>query len=552
MFDRLGRSLAFRNLAPSAVILLFLLAGLVVDGYGQYVMSVTVVAIVVGVALTMLVGYTRCITLATGAMMALGAYASSLFVIELGVPYLIAVALGGIAGGTGGFLLAVPGVRFRGHNLAMVTLVFQAVVIILLREWRSLTGGAEGLNVLPPTVFGQTLTGDYAVLVLTVIVCGLAVVPLAVLINGAFGKNLRALAGNEVGARAFGINVEHHLIAAFTVSSALIAVGAALSAPRFRIIDPDSYGILTSIFTLAYPIVGGMQSIWGGVLGGGILRILPEVLRPVADFIELFFCILVIVTVMFFPGGIVDLLGRFGRLLRRGKAEDAGDAETVAVEAHAALPQNLDAGGFDTADRVATADGVALVTERIDKHYGALRAVDGVSIEVAAGSLHGLMGPNGAGKTTLFNAISGFTKADAGRIVCFGRTITDAPVETRVGLGVTRTFQQVAVFSKLSCLDNVVIGLGRNGIRTTFERSFDAAVAGRRTREEREQGHWALSAVGLGAMAEVPAGALSLALAINRSIATSLIVLICRARSTTSPPSSQRTSGNSFSIMRHA
>ena len=240
MFDRLRRNRAFRNLAPAATVVLALLAGLAVDGYGQFVLSLMVSAIVIGAALTMLVGYARCITLATGAMMALGAYGSTLLVIKLGVPYLLAVLCAGIIGGIGGFLLAVPGVRFRGHNLAMVTLVFQAVVVILLREWRDVTGGAEGLNVPPPTAFGVTLTDDYAVLVLNVAVCALVLIPLAVLLNGAFGKNLRAVTGNEVGARAFGINVERHLIAAFTASSAFIAVAAALNAPRYRIIDPDS------------------------------------------------------------------------------------------------------------------------------------------------------------------------------------------------------------------------------------------------------------------------------------------------------------------------
>ncbi|MDP6772716.1 MAG: branched-chain amino acid ABC transporter ATP-binding protein/permease [Rhodospirillales bacterium] len=510
MFDRLRRNRAFRNLAPAATVVLALLAGLAVDGYGQFVLSLTVSAIVIGAALTMLVGYARCITLATGAMMALGAYGSTLLVIKLGVPYLLAVLCAGIIGGIGGFLLAVPGVRFRGHNLAMVTLVFQAVVVILLREWRDVTGGAEGLNVPPPTAFGMTLTDDYAVLVLNVVVCALVLISLAVLVNGAFGKNLRAVTGNEVGARAFGINVERHLIAAFVASSAIIAVAAALNAPRYRIIDPDSYGVIVSIFTLSYPIVGGMQSIWGGVLGGGILRILPELLRPVADFIELFFCILVIATIMFFPGGIVELLSRALRLNREGAAAAAGPEETrLAGPAETVSPSPAASSGSTVAPGGASAPA-ALITQRVRKRYGALQAVDDVSIEVAAGSLHGLMGPNGAGKTTLFNAISGFTPADSGRIECFGEDITAAPVEARIAIGVTRSFQHVAVFPKLTCLDNVIIGLGANGIWDTFARSFDESVNGRRSAKEREAARWALAAIGIDGKAEAPAGTLSL------------------------------------------
>ncbi len=92
------------------------------------------------------------------------------------------------------------------------------------------------------------------------------ILPLVVLLEGALGKNLRAVAANESAARAFGINVNRHLIAAFVWSSAVIACAGAIMAQRYRIIDPDSYGILASILALAYPIVGGMGSLWGGLV----------------------------------------------------------------------------------------------------------------------------------------------------------------------------------------------------------------------------------------------------------------------------------------------
>ncbi len=500
MSDRLRGIL--RVLAPSSALVAFLLLGLFVGQYQRYVLSHAAAAIVIGAALTMLVGYARCISLATGAMMALGAYGSTLLVIKLGFPFLLAVALGGVLGGLGGFILAVPGVRFRSHNLAMVTLVFQSVVIIVIRELKGLTGGAEGLNVPRPTLFGIDFSGDYAILMLTVCVCVCVLVPLTILVTGAYGKNLRALASNEVGARAFGISIEHHLIAAFTISSAAVAIAAAIAAPRFRVIDPDTYGIMASIFTLAYPIVGGMQSIWGGVLGGGVLALLPEVLRPVADFIELFFAVLVIATIMFFRGGLVDLAGAIGRRLKGARPPESIEA---ASPVDAAVT-----GGLETSNAAVAAIGNALVIDNVSKVYDALRAVDGVSVEVRAGSLHGLMGPNGAGKTTLFNTISGFVGADGGRIECFGRDITHSPVEGRIALGITRTFQQVAIFPELTCRDNVVIGLGRNGIGSVLSRSFDDIAGRARAAEERGQADWALAAVGLGGLGDAPAGMLSL------------------------------------------
>ena len=84
--------------------------------------------------------------------------------------------------------------------------------------------------------------------------------------------------------------------------------------------------------------------------------------------------------------------------------------------------------------------------------------MNGVSLTVAPRSLHGLMGPNGAGKTTLFNIVSGFIPPDSGRVLISGISLDKVPIERRIGLGMSRTFQHAAVFRRLSCLDNVVIG----------------------------------------------------------------------------------------------
>ncbi len=369
------------------------LLGLLFDTYWQYVLAISISAAIIGGALAMLVGYARCITLATGAMMAIGAYGAAVPVVHAKVPFLAALVFATVLGAIAGIVLAVPGVRFRSHNLAMVTLVFQAVVIIVLRESKTLTGGAEGLNVPPPVIFGVSFSGDAAFLLLCGVLAAIIILPMAILLEGPFGKNLRAVASNENAARAFGINVRHHLIAAFAWSSAVIAFAGAVSAPRFRIIDPDSYGILTSIFTLAYPIIGGMGSIWGGLVGGGVLRIVPELLRPLADYIELIFCVLVVATLTLFP----ERNGRGGQRAAAARAPtappwrlpDARDVQTAQVAELLSATQTL-AGA--AADRPAS-DAPILRIEAVSKSYGALRAVDGVSLCVPPRSLHGLMGP---------------------------------------------------------------------------------------------------------------------------------------------------------------
>jgi ABC-type branched-subunit amino acid transport system ATPase component/ABC-type branched-subunit amino acid transport system permease subunit len=485
-------------LGPALFILLCVAFGLQLQSYPQYVLAISIISMVVGVALVVLVGLGRCITLASGSIMAVGAYASTLAVADLDLSYLTTLALACIAGGLAGWLIAFPGTRFRGHNLALVTLVFQSVCVILIRESTWLTGGAEGIHVPAPHFFGLTVVSDGAFLILIGATGTVMTLVVSILVRGPFGKNLQAASGNEIASEAFGVSVRGYLTAAFVVSSAAIACAGALLAPRVRIIDPDSFGVLESIFMLAYPIVGGMQSIWGGLLGGGGLRVLPEVLRPVAEYRELFFATLVIVIITFFPGGLGELIRRAVSFAMRG---DPPRASTP--------PPALPSAAGAHAESDASAAELLLV-EDVDKHFDALHAVDGASLRVSVGGIHGLIGPNGAGKTSLFNIISGFLDADSGRVAFGGASLLELRPRDRIGLGMTRTFQNVAIFGQLSLLDNVIIGLGRNAVAHAMVLSFDHFVGGAATRQANRAALTALESVGLADRAHSRAGSLSL------------------------------------------
>jgi branched-chain amino acid transport system permease protein len=484
-------------LAPAVFVIVCTAAGTSLETYPQYALAIAMVSMIVGVALVILVGLARCITLASGSIMAIGAYASTLSMLHLGVPYAAALLLAMTAGAAAGWLIALPGTRFRGHNLAMVTLVFQSVCIIAIREAKWLTGGAEGIHVPAASILGWRIETDRDSLLVIGALSALIILCLTILVRGPFGKNLQATAGNEVAAEAYGISVPGYLTAAFVLSSMAIALAGALAAPRIRILDPDSFGVLASIFMLAYPIVGGMQSIWGGLMGGGALRILPELLRPVADYQELFFATLVIVVVMFFPGGLVELLRRASALSVRRRTKRGATtmhAPRPVPVVRAAQPQSCE---------------VLLCVEGIDKHFDALHAVDRANLAVPIGGIHGLIGPNGAGKTSLFNIISGFLQADDGRIEFAGNSLLELQARDRIRFGITRTFQHVALFGQLSCLDNVIIGLGRNQVIDSMKQSFDRFIFGPGS-AARHDALAALEAVGLADAADSPAAALSL------------------------------------------
>lgn len=494
---------------PGAVVAAVAALALIWGGYVQYIMAVSLVAMMCSAALVLLVGLARIITLASGAMMALGAYTVTLLMLEADVPFLLGVVAATIVGALGGFVLGIPATRFRGHHLAMVTLVFQFVVIIVLRQWSELTGGALGIRVPPATIFGWTLSTDAEFLLLLAIAAALVVIVVSVLARGHFGKALRAISSTEIGAEAFGINIAGFHTLTFVISSALIAFAGAIQAPQVKLLDPDGYGVVRAIFLLAYPIVGGMTSVWGGILGGGVMTYLPETLRFVSEYQELVYAGLVLAIVVFFPGGIIEMAERLYRLRPAARRGIAARERTTAQSPAAGV--DLEAVG--AIDRQAHPDpgtDMALAADGLFKSYGALVAVDNVHLNIPAGTIHGLIGPNGAGKTTLFNLISGFIAPDTGKIEVFGEPMNGKLARERIAHGVTRTFQHVAIYGTLNCLDNVILGLGRNGFMESLWMSVDDAVRGRGFRERRKRALAALAAVGLEQLAFEPAGSLSL------------------------------------------
>ena len=110
--------------------------------------------------------------------------------------------------------------------------------------------------------------------------------------------------------------------------------------------------------------------------------------------------------------------------------------------------------------------GAALVVRGLSRSFGAVRAVNGVSLEVETGHVHSLIGPNGAGKTTVFNCVSGFLRPDAGEVLLGGRDVTGWPPHRLVARGLARTFQITRIFGELPVLENVALAarsqLGRN------------------------------------------------------------------------------------------
>jgi branched-chain amino acid transport system ATP-binding protein len=139
----------------------------------------------------------------------------------------------------------------------------------------------------------------------------------------------------------------------------------------------------------------------------------------------------------------------------------------------------------------------------LSKSFGALRALDAVSIDVAAGAIHGIIGPNGSGKTTLFNCVTGHLKPDAGAVALDGRDITGMRADLVANLGIRRTFQGGKLVPSLTVLENVMAGVndpvGKAALDTFVRLPF---VRSRRERDIEARAGRALAMVGVAASAD--------------------------------------------------
>ena len=139
----------------------------------------------------------------------------------------------------------------------------------------------------------------------------------------------------------------------------------------------------------------------------------------------------------------------------------------------------------------------ALSLAGLSKEFGGLRAVDGVSLEVAPGERRAIIGPNGAGKTTLFSLISGETRPSRGRISLFGRDVTRSSPHRRAGLGLARTYQITNLFPRLTALENCLLA-----VQALTGAKFHLHRAIRRYPAFFERARAVLAAVGLGEQAD--------------------------------------------------
>ena len=427
-----------------AAILVALAANMRFDGYVHNILLQATTFSIAVFGLSVVLGLCGQINLAQAAFFGLGAYAVGIGTNDLHVSFWLCLVGGCVISLLAGAFLGMSTLRLGGHYLAMVTISFQQIVTLVMINAIWLTHGPDGVsNIKRPDLF-QSSQSYLAFCVAMLAIVGYLVWHLS---DTRLGRAMRAVRDNELAAGVNGIDVFRTKIYAFAICALLGGLAGGLFAGGFAYVSPDQFSFAESIVFLTMSLLGGVASSIGSAIGTGLLILIPEWLRFLKSVPGLYLAIyglFVILIIRFMPDGI---WGFVADAFTRWRAKIKATPATSALQL-----------------KPATVGGdIVLEVTGLSKHFGGLKAVDGVDIAVRRGGVHALIGPNGSGKTTTLNVLSGLYQATAGKILLDGTDITHMPPHLRTAAGLGRTFQNIRLFRSMTALENVEIGAERPG-----------------------------------------------------------------------------------------
>ena len=490
------------------------------------------------IGLDVTVGYLGQVNLAQAAFLGLGAYAAGIGVTRFDLSMVAALVIAPAICFVLGALIAIPALRLEGPQFALATLSFTALSHTALNELEGFTMGAQGLSLSRPPILGQVL-GPRGFYWLCVALLGAVWLAMRNLLSSQWGRAFEALRDSPIATDAMGVGTYRHKVAAFAFGSGLGGLAGALYAFNFQYLQPQAFVYELTVILLLGVVLGGRKSLWGAVVGATLVALLPNLLSNRALFQALSAAGLVLALAAAARGLVRRTLRPFqalapvvatGALVAGGFVVENTEDWRKAIFALmlfsvvVGLPEGLMGFAAKALTRLLRisppplpapsplddvlpprrSDGTPLLELRdVRRHFGGVKAVDGLTTAVRSGRIHGLIGPNGSGKSTLVNVISGLYMPTSGEVLLRGAPLPYGSLFKTAGAGVARTFQNLQLFTGMSALENVMVAL-----RGVYHSSLPLVLVGLARKQERRAQADALALlelVGLGGEARTPA-----------------------------------------------
>jgi branched-chain amino acid transport system permease protein len=281
--------------------------------YWLYVIGEFFIYAIVAISLDLLMGRTGQISLGQSGFFALGAYTAAILSVRHGTDLLAATLAGGLVAALASLILGMPAARLRGHYLGIVTFGYGIAVDQIALKWDALTGGDQGLHLHAATLLGFKVGTPLRMYYVALV--GLVVVAVLVwnLTRSRLGRSFAAVKDSEIAAAAMGVAVARTKVLAFMCSAFFAGIAGGLYAFLAGFVAPEDFGIEQSLLFFAMVVIGGMGSLPGAIGGALIVFGVQQAASTVSGLSLAIVGATIVVTALFVPNGLRDVLSRYRR-----------------------------------------------------------------------------------------------------------------------------------------------------------------------------------------------------------------------------------------------
>jgi branched-chain amino acid transport system permease protein len=310
-----------RRVAGALALAAAAVAPAIANDYQTYIINLAFIFGLLALGLNVLLGYAGQLAFSNIALFGIGAYATALLRVDVGLPFAAALPLSVVVAIVVGLLAALPAFRLRGLYLALATLAFAEFAHWTFSHWDAVTRGMAGIVVPRPSFAAMGLSAAAGTYYCSLAALVAAVLVLARILRSQVGRRFVAIRENEIAARSVGVNVARTKALAFGISAGLAGLAGSLFAMLLGLVTPESFATYHMIFQFAMVVVGGLGSVAGALLGVGMLVWTVEALRVFRELQEIIYGAALLLAVLLLPNGIAGLLrtrvGGWSEPLRR-------------------------------------------------------------------------------------------------------------------------------------------------------------------------------------------------------------------------------------------
>lgn len=301
---------AWRMIGIGAVVIAviaLLLAPYGLRNYGLVLLCLWAIYTIAVQGLNLTLGYAGQVSLAQAAFMGLGAYISTLLV-QAGTNFWLAMIIAFVSCTLIGAFIGFPALRVRSHYLSFVTLGFNSLIMLLIRNEEWLTNGSFGIrNIARPSILGLSLDSNVNYYYFCMVMLALVTISVWFMLRSPWGRAFKCLRDNPARAESLGISVTNYTLLAFAIGSGIAAIAGVVYAPLIEFIEPAPFAVTRSLMFLLMVMVGGRGTLIGPFIGAFFVTLFPEWVRFLDDYYLIIFSLMVMLLMRYLPKGMAGL-----------------------------------------------------------------------------------------------------------------------------------------------------------------------------------------------------------------------------------------------------